>query len=50
MPQQNLISWEDVEELGDLERHFARGLLKMQVRVGLALLPMLAMALGPGRE
>ena len=32
------------------ERHFIRGLLKMQVRVGLALAVMLAMALGRVRE
>ena len=32
------------------ERHFIRGLSKMQVRVGLALVVMLAMALGRVRE
>jgi len=32
------------------ERHFIRGVLKMQVRVGLALVVMLAMALGRVRE
>ena len=32
------------------ERHFVRGLAKMQLRVGLALVVMLAMALGRVRE
>jgi len=46
----SLFSWADVEELGDPERYFIRGLLKMEVRVGLALAVMLAMALGRVRE
>lgn len=33
-----------------LERHFIRGLAKMRLRVGLALVVMLAMALGRVRE
>jgi len=33
-----------------LERHFVRGLAKMRVKVGLALVVMLAMALGRVRE
>jgi len=43
-------SWKDVEGLGDPERHFIPGLLKMRVRVALALVVMLAMALGRVRE
>ena len=43
-------SREDVEWLGEPERHFIRGLLKMQVRVGLALVVMLAVALRRVRE
>ena len=49
-PQKSLFSWEDVEELGDPERHFIRGLLKVEVRVGLALAVMLAMAPSRVRE
>jgi len=42
--------WKDVEGLGDPEPHFIPGLLKMRVRVGLALVVMLAVALRRVRE